>query len=776
MNEYKENMEFEAEVRRVAEAAWGLEPGECQPQHYEGNRSIRELDGVARTRDVTHLIMATVSRKLEKAKSDVKKLNAAEAVERSRSSFIKKWLVTREQLDAEHIAFARSNGVEAITLEQFRRRFFDYQSYIAKRRVYAFGSARNLSDGSTSVPENEYAEVPMFITKYDGRLNHTKKEMVNLKEIISYLANGEVIIILAPFGSGKSLTIREIFKKIASSINQYSGNTPIVLNLREHWGQEYPDEILERHARALGFTPKENVNVAWRAGMAHIVLDGFDELSGQVVARLGDVNFMREARHRALVGVRRILNGATNGSGILIAGRDHYFDDIKEMVHSLGIDNRRFNIVELGEFTEDQAKLYLISKGVSVDLPSWLPRKPLLLGYLSHNKLLESVVAIDSSKGFGYAWDNFLDMICRREATHESGAIESDTLRHILESIACGVRATISGSGPIYGRDLSDAYFREVGFYPDEPVIMQLQRLPGLTQRDQDKGARAFVDIDMLNALQGSFIARYILGEIREVDNKSWQFGLSPRSIDTALYVLESKSKLIDKELSSLIIETARRVRRENLKDMYGYQLVADCVLIAIEAVRDNSNSISFGGLLLESAYIDVLNIEEVRTDDLVLRGCVIKDLYVDITIKDSKLKFEECIVGKVHGVTNSEALPQAMFDKCEVASFEPLDSNASILRSSLPIKTKALASILRKMFVQSGSGRKINSFKRGYDDQELGEWIDKILRYLSSNGYIYINNEIAYPNREFMHRVSNILRDLDHSIDPLLKEIALLK
>lgn len=32
--EYEENREFEAEVRRVAEAVWGLAPGECQPEHY----------------------------------------------------------------------------------------------------------------------------------------------------------------------------------------------------------------------------------------------------------------------------------------------------------------------------------------------------------------------------------------------------------------------------------------------------------------------------------------------------------------------------------------------------------------------------------------------------------------------------------------------------------------------------------------------------------------------------------------------------------------------
>lgn len=72
--DYKHNMQFEANVRQVAEAVWGLAPGDCQPSHYEGDSVIQELDGIARLRDVTHLIMATTSTRLEKVRSDAKKI------------------------------------------------------------------------------------------------------------------------------------------------------------------------------------------------------------------------------------------------------------------------------------------------------------------------------------------------------------------------------------------------------------------------------------------------------------------------------------------------------------------------------------------------------------------------------------------------------------------------------------------------------------------------------------------------------------------------------
>jgi hypothetical protein len=98
-------MAFEDEVRRVAEAVWGLEPGECQPEWYRNDPVLHELDRIARLRDITHLIMVTTSRKLEKAKSDVEKLEVAAKKELRRDVAVEKWLITEHQLEAEHVEF-----------------------------------------------------------------------------------------------------------------------------------------------------------------------------------------------------------------------------------------------------------------------------------------------------------------------------------------------------------------------------------------------------------------------------------------------------------------------------------------------------------------------------------------------------------------------------------------------------------------------------------------------------------------------------------------------
>ena len=177
-----QNMQFEADVRKTAEAIWNQQPGSCQPQHYSANPIIRELDGLIRLRDVTHLIMVTTSTRLQKAKDDTKKLNAAEAIERKSSQAVSKWFITRDQLDAQHLEHARQNNVTALTLDAFRRRFFDGLSYIAKRENSPFGSARNPNDNSSRFPANAYVPLPIRASvrnKYIGPKQDASYELTH---------------------------------------------------------------------------------------------------------------------------------------------------------------------------------------------------------------------------------------------------------------------------------------------------------------------------------------------------------------------------------------------------------------------------------------------------------------------------------------------------------------------------------------------------------------------------------------------------------------------
>jgi hypothetical protein len=274
---------------------------------------------------------------------------------------------------------------------------------------------------------------------------------------------------------------------------------------------------------------------------------------------------MRQARKRALDGVHDIVTQTPTGVGLLLCGRDHYFDSIVELRDATGIGERPFSIVKIGEFTEGQAKEFLKTNGITIPLPDWLPRKPLLLGYLATHGLLEDVLQVDGSLGFSCAWKEFLRLICDREALYGHGIMNANVIHNILLRIACDVRSTVSGTGPITAPSLVEAYQLETGRMPVEGDLMQLQRLPGLTERDQGPATRSFIDEDMLAALQGESIANAILGDLKILGTKSWLDGMSPKSICMAAYLLKeqgtdaatviSSSKRFVKENSSVGIE-----------------------------------------------------------------------------------------------------------------------------------------------------------------------------------------------------------------------------
>lgn len=450
---YKANMSFEAEVRRVAEAVWNIEPGECQPMHYPNDPVVREIDGIARLRDVTHLLMATTSTRLDKIKDDCRKLQSAENIEKIQAPAASKWIITESQLDAQHVDYAKRQNVLVLTLAQFQRRFFNSAKYLTLRSRASFGSARDPLTDSISIAENAYVSLPMRVgvhvstpqTSLVGR-------NITLGQICNRIQSGEIVVIRAPFGSGKSLTVREVFKKLsAAHASDITKPVPLTLNLREHWAEDYSDEILDRHARSIGYTPREDVVVSWRAGMCSLLLDGFDEVAAQSVVRTENKSFMREARRQALTGVRDFTQKLPDSVGVLLSGRDQYFDSDAELASALGLIGRKYMVVDLGEFNENSANDFLRRHGINQDLPDWLPRKPLLISYLLRHQLFDQVLSIDGSKGFGHAWNSFLDAICVREASLERSVMEAATVRAVLERLAFAVRSKTVELGLLQG-------------------------------------------------------------------------------------------------------------------------------------------------------------------------------------------------------------------------------------------------------------------------------------------------------------------------------------
>ena len=767
---YKTDMKFEAEVRYIAEAVWSLSPGECQPSHYPDDPIVREIDGIARLRDVTHLIMVTTSTKLDKIKDDVKKLNSAESKEISRALAVSKWLITQKQIDAQHIEHAKKNNVTVLTLEQFKHRFFDGRSYLRKRIVASFGSARNPSDNSITINVDAYVPLPIeLITKNGVRSKRGEyfeeiATKVTIKDLEKFINEGSIVVLLAPFGAGKSLTTRELFKTLSSGFqSKRNERVPICLNLREHWGQDYFDEILERHARSIGFNPKEDLVIAWRSGMGCILLDGFDEVASQTVIRKDNVNFMRDARRVALTGVRDFFTKLPSGTGGFICGRDHYFDNDFELAHTLGIQSKEYKIVRLGEFTEEGANEFLRKNGVLHPLPDWLPRKPLILSYLIQNNLLSQIMDIDSDEGYGYAWDQFITKITQRESDSERTVMDAHTLRCVMERLAFMVRSLTSGDGPITGNDLASSYTTETGQPAGEGVLAQLQRLPGLTQRSQEEGSRSFIDMDMLAALQGGAMARIIWGQYQNVGEAPLSH-ISEKASYVAAYLIK-----LDGGASSVPLATAKRLAAEFIDPCLS-QLAADCLSISIVMSRDEGQSLDCHDLQISSALLGELNLEENELINIHFNECLIDEVTISSISETSSITFTNCMIKKVNGVASQAALPDTIFlSGCEIEEFDDVSTNNAVLKLDITPQTKALLTILRKLYRQSGAGRKVGTLSRGITQNDVLKYIPSVLDVLEKQGFVRLFNQVVHPVRKKSDRAEAILNAPSLSNDPLV-------
>jgi hypothetical protein len=766
---------FEGEVQRVAEAVFGLSPGSCQGTHYKNNPIVAELDGIARTREATHLIMVTTSTKLEKVKSDIKKLNAAEQIEKPHSIAVRKWLITSKQLEAEHIDIARKSNVTALTLDQFRRLFFDGKRYLDLRLHASFGSARDPITNSTSIGEDVYIPLPIVVHDIGGMAPNRRGEPtryavgdhIDLDDIEYLISIGTTVVLVAPFGAGKSLTTREIFKRLSKRYRSGKATVvPIALNLREHWGQDDSAEVLERHARLIGYPQRADVVAAWRSSMAHLLLDGFDELASQAIIRTDDKSFMREARREALTGVRDVLGSAPGGVGVLVCGRDHYFDNESELRSALGISGKPHIVLKLEEFDETGAQRFLSQNGIFAPLPDWLPRKPLILAYLLQNALFDEILAIPTGE-FGYAWDSFLTRIAERESLLARSVMEAHTVRSVMERLAFSVRAKSSGIGPVTGVDLADAYAAETGQGAGEGVLAQLQRLPGLAQREQDPSARSFIDDDMLSALQGSAFARLILGAYT-YKGATPLHALPPKAISMAAYMLgttEAKPETV--------IAAAERLSRQATVDRSLEQSVGDAALVAMAlAAETDRDELDFRGLTITGADIAEVDLEDMVLHNLNLRNCTIHQVSLGAAASLSNIRFSGCLIDCVLGVASRANLPTGMFDdQCDIEGYETFATSAALQQLQAPPQLKALLTALRKLYKQAGGGRKRAAFHRGITQQEVARYIDPVLALLERSGFVTISNNVVHPVRKQASRVQRILDAPTLSQDPIVQD-----
>lgn len=746
-------------MRRIARALWPscLHPG---PINIAGS----ECDGYFETEECIHLIECTTSRTLEKAKHDISKLDGAAGKLRkqNRDKSVKTWFITRFDPTADQMKEVRgsTSEVTAQSFSTFQEKLIDVGSYLECRLKHRFGSVEHPISGH-SADEIKYIPIPILCSDSD--------EEWSVERIGNSLLAGDGFTMIGDYGIGKSMTLREVFRHLRSRyLHKHTHIFPIYINLREHHGQTNPSEILERHARDIGYPVPSHLVRAWKAGYATLILDGFDEVASSGLQI--EWRQLRAARSVSLTGLRRLIADSPKGCGIAVAGRQSFFDSDKERNEALG--DRRFKVLLLQEFSEDQVSAFLKSVGFSGTIPSWLPARPLLLStifWIYTKEAAAKPIAIPTNlpDNPSEGWSVLLDAISEREAKIEV-QVTGSTIRRVLEMLATKARATSSGLGPLTTTQITDSFQAIAGVPPSPQALNVLQRLPGLgVEPNTDEGQRSFLDEDLVDALGASDVYRIIVNPFSATGTEDVLLvSKSLESVGTGILTKLLEDAAMDRKR---VVQTFMEFERRKWKS---------------GAAADLFNFAQLAGLAdnLQAKFEDLdffeLTVAESESDlsGISFKTCIFRRLVMSLQCQRSLLpSFHDCLVEHLHGVLSASDLPEDHFAGSEIEHYvDDATTNASILRSEMPTPLRVLMTILRKLFVQSLSGRQVHALERGLDSQARAS-VNDVLQSLYQQGlatkYKAANGLVVLPVRRMKRRVMAILASPFSSQDPLVLE-----
>lgn len=747
-----EQSQFEDEVRQIARLLWS-EAALGGSGMLEG----RERDGIFETRDAVNVIEATVSTKKDKTSDDARKTAAVvQNIRKSGLKFAAGWLVTlfEPTVDQKAVAAAYPGTLRILSFEQFRSMLFNGAEYIRCRMSHAFGSVTDPETHKPRLDRASYIPIELLVANSSERL--TARQVADL--IASSPARFNVV---GDYGAGKSMMLREVFYRLSENYRQLrSHRVPVYINLREHRGQSSAVEALERHSREIGYSGGASDLVrAWRGGHVDLLLDGFDEIAtsgwGQSLKRV------RQHRYAAMTLIRNFVQQSPKTCSIVIAGRSNFFDSKNEMHTALGV-SAEWKTLSLNDFTPEQAQRLLKKLGYDDRIPEWLPSRPLLVAYFAFLGKQGSLYASLAGLEAGAGWNKFLALIAARESGQDE-RLDPETVRQIIERLATNARATPDGMGRLSMEVVQEAYRSIVGGLPDEGGQQLLLRLPGLAPSSAEDGTRSFIDPQFASAARAGDVTRFIL---------------EPFNFDTGVFsdvqsALGSNGRdvLVDNRVVGLITDGNLKAAFESLRSgSHPGQIAMDVVA---SVLIDEDPSV-FGRVDVEEAVEDDIVVGSTDLSAVNFRDCIISSVIMDGDLGDECLpNFYGCIIGTIEGLGRDGHLPPQFSNSDVTAAVSGTTTNAEIMGLSLAEPVKVLLTILKKMFVQHGSGRQLSAFSRGLDPR-AAKYVPEVLKIIQSEGLgapsRIRGKEIWFPNRHHSARVRALLAAPLLTTDSLVK------
>jgi hypothetical protein len=730
---------LEDNVRNLASCHW-LEP--ANPETINGVR----FDCVIKIKpDYWIIIEISKEEKLDKLRIDMAKVAAVRLYLFSNNIYAECYFVCNNPTEQMRVT-GNGNNLQVMSVDEFRGRVLGYDKYFNLRSKHKFGSAIDRRSGKRD--ESEYIKVEYLSS--DGRRAYTVLDIAQL------LLRGEKVILLGEYGTGKSRCVQETFFALReAALNSW--HFPISIDLRDNWGVKRGPELLRRHFEDLGISQlSEPVLRLLNSKRLILLFDGFDEIASQTWSN--DPIILSNIRKQSLAGVSDLLTRLN--CGVLITGREHYFNSSEEMFKCIGLNPRATHVLKCSkEFTEQQIQEYLKRLNCITKIPNWLPKRPLICQIFSELSPAVLKDLVTNENGEERFWHAALWAICEREASIKS-ILDASVIRDVLVGVARLTRSKAMDVGPLTTQEINGVFQAVTGAPPNDESAVILQRLPLLGRVEAQSSDRQFVDNYFLDGLRAEDVCREVFRHDESVLSEAWHNPLRPFGI-----------RILAQEISSSAYITSfiRFLRRSCTSPN---RILGGDIVSALLCANDGT--FDFNGISLFQSHITQLDLTGSRLSGIEILDSVIEELAIS-EAHPRDVRISNCIIGKVDGVSEASGLPSWMSGNT-VDEYVRVNTVTRIKQAHLTSEQKVFVTIIKKTFFQPGSGRKEEALLRGLDSSELKRSSEKILKLLcrenilkktpGDDGNLYI------PQRSHTRRMSDILKELTLSTDPIWRQL----
>ena len=737
---------LEETVRAIAAIKWKCP---AQPEHLGGI----DFDAVLYpSQEEIILIEVTKRSALDKVREDITKINSLRLSKISDGILCKGFIILEEEPTSSMVETAKQNKVTILSLKSFTNSLFNYDSYISLRLQQPFGSSLNPFTGKP----DEILYIPVKYQSEDEQIDF------EASTVAKKLADGEKLVLVGDYGTGKSRCIRQVFDILTSS-SKKPGTHIFAINLREHWGASSASEIIAGHLEELGLSGQiDNTMQIINTGGAILLLDGIDEVGAQVFGSSKESRIT--VRRKALEGIRKLVN--LNKGGILVTSRSHYFDSDEEMLDSIGISSlSSHHIIRCPEeFSDTEASEYLRQVNIEAAPPHWLPRKPLVFQVLSTIDKSTAAEVLAHDDGEFAFWGKFITAICEREARIH-GSLQADAVRQILINLANYTREGLSALGKLSTRAVREAYEKALHDSPDQAGEQMLMRLCTLGRVSPESPERQFVDEYIVDGLRAEGLIQAIDQQSREIANSVWKQPLSRLG-----------SQLVFDSLTQFNKEGLFRASLASLSKGNNNQAYME-ILSALVAEKGDPIDCHNQTVLDSDVYHLVTGSKQIK--NLHIKNSFIRKLEIlpEPATKASTVLIDDCQIEDLLGVSSQDGMPN-WIKNSDVNHFESLSNSNRIRNSNLSSAHILFLSVVHKIFFQAGAGREEKSLLKGgfgqkYEPKLLAKIINILLREKIIEKLNGDDGPVYKPVRRHTRRMNNIKNQLALSGDELWNEIA---